>query len=85
MVGVFIREKVWLENSLSQTFSHINMLTFLKPSHSSHLHACEDGTECSKMLAHKIQMPENYPEESIQQFTSGLMLLKIQVLRDVMP
>jgi len=29
-VGVFIREKVWLENS--QTFSRINTLTFLKPS-----------------------------------------------------
>jgi hypothetical protein len=27
-VGVFIREKVWLETSLSQTFSHINTPTF---------------------------------------------------------
>jgi len=28
-VGVFKREKVWLENSLSQTFSRINTPTFL--------------------------------------------------------
>jgi len=27
-VGVFIREKVWLENSLSQTFSRTNTPTF---------------------------------------------------------
>jgi len=27
-VGVFIWEKVWLENSLSQTFSHIYTPTF---------------------------------------------------------
>jgi len=27
-VGVFIREKVWLENSMSQTFSRINTPTF---------------------------------------------------------
>jgi len=39
----------------------------LKPTHSSHLPAYEDGTECSVMLAYKIQMPGNYPEESIQQ------------------
>ena len=31
-----------------------------------HLPAYVDGTECSEMLAYKIQMPENYPEESIQ-------------------
>jgi hypothetical protein len=30
--------------------------------------AYEDGTECSEMLACKIQMLGNYPEESIQQF-----------------
>jgi len=40
----------------------------LKPSHSSYLSAYEDGTECSETSAHKIQMPRNYPEESIQQF-----------------
>jgi hypothetical protein len=26
-----------------------------------------EQTECSEMLAHKIQTPESYPEESIQQ------------------
>ena len=26
----------------------------------------EDGTECSEMLAYKIQMLGNYPDESIQ-------------------
>jgi hypothetical protein len=25
-----------------------------------------EQTECSEVLAYKIQMPENYPEESIQ-------------------
>ena len=34
---------------------------------SSYLPAYEDGTVYSEMLAHKIQKPENYPEESIQQ------------------
>jgi hypothetical protein len=34
---------------------------------SSYLPAYEDGTECSEMLAYKIQTPEKYPEESIQQ------------------
>jgi hypothetical protein len=28
--------------------------------------AYEDGTECSETSAHKIQRPENNPEESIQ-------------------
>ena len=36
----------------------------LKPSHSSYLPAYEDETVCSKMLAYKIQMLGNYPEES---------------------
>jgi len=39
----------------------------LKPSHSSYLPAYEDGTECSETSAYKIQKPENYLEESIQQ------------------
>ena len=34
-VGELIREKVWLENSPSQTFSLMNIPTFLKPSHSA--------------------------------------------------
>jgi len=63
---VFIWEKVWFRLFSSQTFSRINTPTFLKPSHSSHLPAYEDGTECSEMSAYKIQMSGNYPEESIQ-------------------
>jgi len=36
---------------------------------SSYLPAYEDGTtECSEMLAYKIQTLGNYPEESIQHF-----------------
>jgi len=35
----------WLRLFLSQTFSRINAPTFLKPSHSSHLPAYEDGTD----------------------------------------
>jgi len=78
-VGVFIREKIWLENSLShivwlfssQTFFRINTQTFLKPSHSSHLPAYEDGTECSETSAYKFQTPSNYPEESIQHSKQG--------------
>jgi hypothetical protein len=31
---------------------------------SSHLPTYEDGTECSKMLALKLQMLLNHPEES---------------------
>jgi len=65
-VGVFIRENVWLRLFSSQTFSGINTLTFLKPSHSSYLPACKDGTECSETSAYKIQTPGNYPEENIQ-------------------
>ena len=57
----------WLRLFSSQTFSPISTPTLLKPSHSSHLHAYEDGTECSETLAYKIQTPGNYPEESIQQ------------------
>ena len=71
---VLIRGKGLLENSLShwlrlfssKPFSRINTPTFLKPSHSSHLHTYEDGTECSETSAYKIQTPGNYPEESVQ-------------------
>ena len=34
-VGVFVLEKAWLENSVSQNFSHMNIREFLKPSHST--------------------------------------------------
>ena len=71
-------EKVWLENSLSllrlfssQTLSRINTPAFLKPSHSSHLSASEDGTECSETSAYKLQTPGNYPEESTQYLEHG--------------
>jgi len=38
---------------------------------SSYLPAYEDGTECSKTLAHKIQALGNYPEESTQHSEYG--------------
>jgi len=43
----------------------------LKPSQFSYLSAHEDGTEGSEMSAYKIQMPGNYPEESIQHSEPG--------------
>jgi len=61
----------WLRLFSSQTFSHINIPTFINPSHSSHLPAYEDGTECSETSAYKIQKPGNYPEESIQHSEHG--------------
>jgi hypothetical protein len=33
-----------------------------------------EQTECSETLAHKIQMPGNYPEESIQHSENGKSL-----------
>jgi hypothetical protein len=36
--------------------------------------AYEDGTECSDMLAYKIQTSGNYPEESIQLSEHGEIL-----------
>jgi hypothetical protein len=33
-----------------------------------YLSAYEDGTECSETSEYKIQTPEKYPEERIQQF-----------------
>jgi hypothetical protein len=59
-VGVFIREEVWLENSLSQIFSRINTPTF---SNLVILHTYRpmkmEQTECSEMSAYKIQTPGN--------------------------
>jgi hypothetical protein len=40
-----IRERVWLENSLSQTFSRIIPQHFSNLVHSSHLPAYDDGTD----------------------------------------
>jgi hypothetical protein len=52
-VGVFVREKVWLENSLSQLAQNIlepklfpyKYFNILKSNHSSYLHVYEDGTD----------------------------------------
>jgi hypothetical protein len=67
-----MREKVWLENSLSQTFSRINTPT------SSNLvilqtypNMKKEQTGCTEMSAYKIQTPGNYAEESIQQIKSS--------------
>ena len=66
-VGVFIREKFWLEpNLFPYKYSNI-----LKPSHSSYLSAYGDGTECSETSAYKTQTPGNYPEESVQHSEHG--------------
>jgi hypothetical protein len=44
--------------------------------------AYEDGTECSKMSAYKIQTPGNYPEENIQHTEHGESLKwRISVFR----
>ena len=57
----------WLWLFLSQTFSHINtptisyQLFFLLT-----LPMKMEETKCSKMSAHKIQMPGNHPNERIQ-------------------
>jgi len=61
--------------SLKSRYSKI-----LKPSHSSHLSAYEDGTVCSRTSAYKIQMPGNYPEESIKLSEHGKSL-KSRILR----
>jgi hypothetical protein len=78
-VGVFIREKVWLENRLSHLAQAIfdpklfpyKYSNILKPSHSSYLSTYKDGTECSETSAYKIQTLGNYPEESIQHSEHG--------------
>ena len=55
-------------NRLWRVMTHIDPNLFpykypniLKPSHTSYLPACEDGTECSETPAYKIQTPGNYP------------------------
>jgi len=56
----------------SQTFSRTNATTFLT---TVILHTYPpmkmEQTECSETLAYKIQMPGNYPEESIQHSEHG--------------
>ena len=62
----------WLGQFLSQTSSRINTSTF---SISVILHTYPpmkmERTECSETLAYKIQMPQNYPEESVQHIYSS--------------
>ena len=80
-VGVFIRENVWFENSLSllaqaifpyKYFFRINTPTFSNP---VILHTYPpmkmEQTECSETSAYKIQTPGSYPEESIQHSEHG--------------
>jgi hypothetical protein len=82
-IGVFIREKLWLENNLSQgrrvaqvifepkLFPYKYPKHFSNLIHYSHLPAYEDGTECSETSEYKIQPPGNCPEESIQHSEHG--------------
>jgi hypothetical protein len=62
-VGVFIRERVWVEPNLSRIntpiFSNLIILHIYPPMKM-------EQTECSETSAYKIQMPGNYPAESIQ-------------------
>jgi len=37
-----------------------------------------EQTECSETSAYKIQTPENYPEESLQQVTRSLECARLQ-------
>jgi len=64
--------KVWLGLFSSQTFSHTNTPTFSTP---VILHTYPpmkmEQTEFSETLAYKIQVPGNYPEESIQRSEHG--------------
>jgi hypothetical protein len=57
---------------IPQLFSNLVIIRLL---------ACEDGTECSKMSAYKIQTPENYPEENMQHTEHGESL-KLRILLD---
>jgi hypothetical protein len=72
----------WIRLLLSQTTACINTLAilfhfvflFTRPMKMEH-------TECSEMLAHKIQMPGNHPKERIQhsQHDRSLKLRMISV------
>jgi hypothetical protein len=67
--------------SVALLFCHTSYTpTFLKPSHSSHLPAYEDGTECSETSAYKIQTQGNYPEESRQHSEHGESLKSGRIL-----
>ena len=62
-VGVFIREKVWLEQKLFP-YKYPNISQTYPPTKMK-------KTECSEMSAYKIQKPGNYPEERIQHSEHG--------------
>ena len=70
-----------LGNSLVSVFY---MPTFWNTVPSSYLPAYEDGTECSKLLAYKIQIQGNYPEENIQHSEHGKSL-KSRILHYQVP
>jgi len=55
---------------LSQTFSRMNIPTYLKHSH-SHTYLPMKMEQCSETSAHKIQTPGNCPEEIIQHSEHG--------------
>jgi hypothetical protein len=69
-VEVFIREKVWLENSLSENFSCINTPTFSNLV-ILHTYLPVKMEQCSETSTYKIQTPRNYPEKSIQHSEHG--------------
>ena len=70
-VGVFVWEKFWLEPEL---FPYKIVQHFSNPVilHTYFLIKMEQ-TECSETSAYKIQMPGNYPEESIKGFQYSLL------------
>jgi hypothetical protein len=66
------------------TVSCINTLTIPKPSYSSYLPACEDGTQCPEMSAYKIQMPGKYPKKAYNTFTEfGIPMKLIRLIKCV--
>jgi len=74
-----MREKVWLENSLSQSERGATPSPIWIPQQFSnlvilHLPAYEDRTECSETSAYKIQTLGIYPEENIQHTEHGKSL-----------
>jgi len=89
-VGVFKREKVWLENSLSQwlrlfssqTFPRINTPTFSNLVIILHTYPPMkmEKTKCSETSAYKIQTPGNYPEKKYTRLNLFIKYLKFQLL-----
>ena len=70
----------WLRLFSSQTLSRINTPTFSIP---AILHTYPpmkmEQTECSETLAYKIQMPGNYPEESLlYTFSKNIQIQKFR-------